>query len=120
MIQKPLATVPPIEMGSTLWAETVAAYLPVAVRRGIEDPQAWAEYHVRRDYDRADLRALGRCLDCGQPMSLRQIRRVIVMEPCGHWRAHGDLRKVGRFLEERRRKMTPERRASVLELVGGI
>lgn len=115
---KPVAAVPPSNIGTPEWLEWRRPFEEVATKRNEPDPVAWAENYLRRDSDRADLRALGRCLDCGQPMVLRQIRRVIVMEPCGHWRAHGDLKKVGRFLEERRRKLSPERRASLLELIG--
>lgn len=115
---KKVATVPPADVGSSVWLESVKAFRTIGEKRHPEDPDAWAENYVRHDYDKMELRALGRCLECGQHVILRQYKGVVVSDPCGHYRAHGNLSKIVRFLEERRRKLTPERRASLLQLVG--
>lgn len=118
---KPVASVPPAEMADAAeWEKNRKPFIEPGERRGEADPVAWADYMLRRHYDAADLRALGRCLECGVPITLRQYHGVVVAEPCGHYRAHGQLGKIGKFLEGRRRKLTPERRASLLELVGGV
>lgn len=115
---KPVATVPPPEMADQAkWEKDREPFIGLATNRGEPDPVAWADNYLRHHYDSADLRALGRCLACRQPITLRQYRRVVVAEPCGHYRAHADLKTLGRFMEHRRVKMTPERRAALLALV---
>lgn len=114
---KPVAAIPPDNYGTPQWLEWRKPFEEVAAKRGEADPVAWADNYLRHDQDAADLRALGRCLVCKAPIMLRQYRRVVVMEPCGHYRAHGELAKMGKFMEGRRVKMTPERRAALLALV---
>lgn len=118
MNQKPVATVPPANFGTPEWLEWRRPLEEVATKRGEVDPVAWADANLRRHIDASDLRALGRCRDCGQPITLRQTGKCVYAEPCGHWRAQGELRKMLPYIERARRNLTPERRASLLELIG--
>lgn len=118
MNYKPVATVPPENFGTAEWAEFRKPFEEVATRKGEADPVAWADHHLRRHEDAADLRAIGRCLECGASITLRQVGKCVYAEPCGHWRAQGDFRKMLPFIDKRRRQLTKERRASLLELIG--
>ncbi len=117
-MNQPVATVPPMNFGTPEWIEWRKPLEEVAARRGEADPVAWADHHLRRHEDAADLRALGRCQTCGAPITLRQVGKCVYSEPCGHHRAQGELRKMLPYIDRRRRQLSPERRASLLELLG--
>ena len=74
--------------------------------------------YLREVVDRNDLRALGYCYDCGQPITLRQIGRCVYSDPCDHYRAQGDLSRVRAAHERSRAKLTLERTRSLLALIG--
>lgn len=116
-MQKPVATVPPENFGTPEWLEWRRPLEEVATKRGEADPIAWADHNLRRHVDEQDLRAIGRCRECGEPITLRQTGSCVYTEPCGHWRGQGKLKTMLPFIEKRRRLLTRERRASLLELI---
>ncbi len=112
-----LAAVLPPGWGSDAWVEDRGPFVGLAVKRCEPDPVEWADAYLRRHYDAADLRALGRCRTCGASIVLRQVGRCVISHPCGHYRAQGELKRMISFLEARRRELTPDRRASLLALL---
>lgn len=104
-------------MGSHEWRAERALFVELAQKRQIVDPEQWADDYLREHHDAADLRALGRCRECRASIVLRQSGRCVVSHPCGHYRAQGDLKIMQTFLDTRRRNLTAERRASLLQLV---
>lgn len=115
---RPVADVPPHFFGTPQWAEWCAPYMEVAAKRNPEDPQRWAEHVVRRDADEADLRTLGYCRDCGGAVTLIQVGACVYGEPCGHYRAQGNLPRIRAWHDKNLATITPERRASLLKLIG--
>lgn len=92
---------------------------------GVPYPPAWrldpaerADDYLRRLYDVGDLRALGYCRDCGGAITLRQVGRCVYSEPCGHYRAQGDLKRILAFRAERLKKISEERKAALMALIG--
>lgn len=113
-----LCEVLPDAYGSAEWNDTIAAVMDVARKRRPDDPDGWANEWLRKEYDHGDLRALGYCRDCGRPISLRQTGRCVYSEPCGHYRAQGDLNKMRPYIKRRVQSISPERRAALLKLIG--
>jgi hypothetical protein len=112
------ADVPPADYGTPKWAQDFAPLVEVGAKRRPDDPEGWASEYLREMADHNDLRALGYCETCGQPITLRQIGRCVYSEPCGHHRAQGDLRRIQAYLTAARAKITPERERSLLTLIG--
>jgi hypothetical protein len=112
------AEVPPAGYGSAKWIEDCAPLLDVAAKRRPEDPQGWASDYLREHVDQNDLKALGYCATCGGAITLRQVGRCVYSEPCGHYRAQGDIARIQQFSERARARITPEREAALLALIG--
>jgi hypothetical protein len=112
------ADVPPADYGTPKWAQDCAPLLGLGEKRRPGDAAGWASDYLREHVDQSDLRALGYCPTCGQPITLRQIGRCVYDEPCGHHRAQGDLRRIQAYLTGARAKITPERERSLLTLIG--
>lgn len=112
------AVVPPADYGTPKWLEQCAPLLEVGEKRRPGDGAGWASDYLRSVVDGNDLRALGYCATCGRSITLRQIGRCVYSEPCDHYRAQGDLKRMQPYHEAARRRITPERRASLLELIG--
>ncbi|MDB4914084.1 MAG: hypothetical protein JWM95_1728 [Gemmatimonadetes bacterium] len=112
-----LADVVPGNFGSAEWEEWLAPLLKIGAKRRPDDAHGWASDYLRKDDDEADLRALGHCKQCGRGVTLRQVGRCVYTEPCGHYRAQGDIKKMQSYLDRRLAAMSPERRASVLALL---
>ena len=115
-----LCPVPPDGYGSDQWVRDREPLLKAAAKRDPENPERWADDYLRHHADEADLRALGYCRGCGSPGALRQVGRCVYWSSCDHYRAQGDLRKMQPYLDARRRKMSPERRAALLAMVGVV
>lgn len=116
-----MADVLPANYGTPEWIEWRAPLVELARKRlpdGSEAEQVqWADDFLRREADRGDLRALGFCGDCGGSIKLCQVGRCVYGEPCGHYRAQGDLPRMQRFLDRSLATITPERRAALLALI---
>ncbi len=111
------ASVLPEETDSPEWKSTREQFIAIGKRRQVDDPEAWAELQMRKHYDAADLRALGRCRDCGESITLRSTGKCVVSYPCGHYRAQGELTTIVSHLEKRRRALSMDRRHSLLALI---
>jgi hypothetical protein len=118
MSPRRLAAVLPAEHGSPEWRATLALVRDVAELRSPADPDGWADEWLRASYDASDLRALGYCRTCGQKIELRQFGRCVYSSPCGHYRAQGDLKRMQPYIATRGARITPERRASLLKIIG--
>lgn len=112
------ADVPPAGYGTPEWVEQCAPLLDVGAKRRPADPQGWASDYLREVCDRNDLKALGYCATCGQPITLRQVGRCVYGEPCGHYRAQGELRRIQPYIARNRARLTPERERALLALIG--
>lgn len=112
------ADVPPADFGSPKWVGECAPLVEVGAKRRPDDPQGWASDYLREVVDRNDLHALGYCVTCGQPVTFRQVGRCVYSEPCGHYRAQGDLSRITAYRQAARAKITPERERSLLALIG--
>jgi hypothetical protein len=117
-----LATVPPSSFGSAEWIADRAPLLELAAKRvpngTAEQVAQWADEFLWEHADVADLRALGFCAKCGREITLRQVGRCVYSEPCGHYRAQGELARIQAYLTRSLAAMSAERRAAVLRLVG--
>lgn len=113
-----LADVLPDSYGTPAWQATVEHLLDLGRKRRPENPEAWANEWLRAERDQGDLRALGYCRQCHQPITLRQVGRCIYSEPCGHYRAQGELKRVAPYIVKRQARLTPARRTSLLKLIG--
>lgn len=109
--------VPPADYGSAEWMEAARRIADVFRERGTDRPDAVADEYLWQMADKSDLRALGFCRECGMIVSLQQVGRCVYTE-CDHYRAQGDVRRMRRFLAERRKKITPERTLALLALIG--
>jgi hypothetical protein len=109
--------VPPADYGSVEWKDSAAKFAISFRKRGRDDAEALADEYLWHVADKADLRALGFCRECGMIVSLQQIGRCVYTE-CDHYRAQGDVRRMRRFLAARRAKITPERTIALLALIG--
>jgi hypothetical protein len=117
---KQLAAVPPANYGSAEWVEWRAPLIAIGVKRAApgQTAEQWADEFLWRDADAADTRALGYCYGCGARGALKEvIRGIVYFCPCGAFRAHGDVKKMQRFLDKRRQQMSEERKAAVLALL---
>jgi hypothetical protein len=119
--ERKLAPVRPADFGTPAWEEWVEPLVELAKKKfpeaSTDEQRMWADRFLLEASDEGDLRALGYCRHCGGRVTLRQVGHCVYTEPCGHYRAQGELRRMQPYLNQRRNTISAERRAALLALI---